>query len=230
MDVQEMFPEIPVSWTPAPVWSHNPLKAKKNTRGPVEFYLAKDGNRRMDNTVHGSRDVFCKFTLHDVLHYNLFELHANDVFVSPSSVMSQNTVIPIGGSTCAQAASLVLIHRELRGDLHEELNHLMWLCYRDNFLILHQPTEVDFSLDLSTTKIHQGFARMTNMEITIEQQGQRLCFLECELCSPYGPNPLSLPNYAEQPMQGSSPPQWKKMPDALYRTPNACCNHGFCQW
>jgi hypothetical protein len=222
MDVKEMFPEIPRSdIIPALVWIHDQLKEKKKTRGPVEFYLAKDGNRKMDNTAHGSKDIFYKFTFHDVVHYMVFELHLNDIFVSLSSVMSQNTGIPIGGSTSAQAASLVLIYRELRGDLPAELNDLMWLRYRDNFLILHQPTTHDFSLDLWTTTVQQGFATMTDMEITIEQQGQQLTFLECELNSPCGPIPLSLPNYAEQPMQGSSPPRWKKMLDAT--APNAQC-------
>ena len=220
MDVKEMFPEIPRSdIIPALVWIHDKLKEKKKTRGPVEFYLAKDGNRRMDNTAHGSRDFFYKFSFHDIVHYMLFELNVNDVFVSLSSVMLQNTGIPIGGSTSAQAASLVLIYRELRGDLPEELQKLMWLRYRDNFLILHKPMDNDFCVDLWTTKIQQGFAKMTDMDITIEQQSQKLTFLECELGSPGGPTPLSLPNYAEQPMQGSSPPQWKKMLNAT--APNA---------
>ena len=81
----------------------------------MEFYIAKDGDRWLDNTSHGSGGFFYKFTFHDVVHYTLFELHINNVFVSLSSVMSQNTGIPIGGSTSVQAASLVLIYRELRG-------------------------------------------------------------------------------------------------------------------
>ena len=118
MDVKEMFPDITRSdIIPVLVWIHDQLRLSKKTRGPVEFYIAKDGNRRTDNTFRGSRDFFYKFTFQDIVHYMLFELHINDVFVSLSSVMSQNTGIPIGGSTSAQAASLVLIYRELRGDL-----------------------------------------------------------------------------------------------------------------
>ena len=173
----------------------------------------------MDNTAHGSRDFFYKSSFHDIVHYMLFELNVNDVFVSLSSAMSQNTGIPIGGSTSAQAASLVLIYRELRGDLPEELKQLMWQRYRDSFLILPKPMDENFCVDLWTTKIQQGFAKMTDMEITIEQQGQKLTFLECELDPRGGPTPLSLPDYAEQPMQGSSPPQWKKMLRAT--APNA---------
>ena len=73
LDVKEMFPEIPRSdIIPALVWIHDQLNGKKKTRGPVKFYLAKDGNRRMDNTPHGSRDFFYKFTFHDVVHYVCF--------------------------------------------------------------------------------------------------------------------------------------------------------------
>ena len=60
---------------------------------------------------------------------------------------------------------------------------------------------------------------MIDVEITIEQPGQQLTFLEFELNSPFGNNPLALPGYADQPMQGSSPPQWKNMLDPT--TPNA---------
>ena len=222
MDVKEMFPEIPRSdIIPALVWIHDQLKLSKKTRGPVEFYIAKDGNRRTDNTFHGSRDFFYKFTFQDIVHYMLFELHINDVFVSLSSVMSQNTGIPIGGSTSAQAASLVLIYRELRGDLPEMLKDLLWLRYRDNFLILHKPDSAGFSVDKWTERVQESFAKMTDMEITIEQQGQKMTFLECELSSPSGPAPLSLPRYADQPVQGSSPPQCRKMLDPT--APNAQC-------
>ena len=143
----------------------------------------------------------------------LLELLINDVFVSLSSVMSQTLVIPIGGSTSAQAASLVLIYRELRGDLPEMLKDLRWLRYRDNFLILHRPDSAGFSVDKWTTQVQERFAKMADMEITIEQQGQKLTLLECELSSPSGSTPLSLPKYADQQVQGLSPPQCRKMLD-----------------
>ena len=79
------------------------------------------------------------------MHYMLFELQINDVFVSLSFVMSQNTGIPIGGSTSAQAASWVVIYRGLRGDSPRELKGLLWLRYRDNFVFLYQPNEPGFS-------------------------------------------------------------------------------------
>ena len=45
MDVKEMFPEIPRSdIIRTLVWIHDQLKLTKKTRGPVEFYIAKDGN------------------------------------------------------------------------------------------------------------------------------------------------------------------------------------------
>ena len=179
----------------------------------MEVYVAKDGNRPTDNTFHGSRDFFCKFTFQDIVPYMLLQLLINDVFVSLSSVMSQNTGIRIGGSTSAQAASLVLIYRQLRGDLPEMLKDLRWLRYRDNFFILHRPDSACFSVDKWTTQIQEGFAKMTDMETTIDQQGQKLTLLVCELSSQSGSTPLSLPKYADQPVQGSSPPQRRKMLD-----------------
>ena len=62
MDVKETFHEIPRSdIIPSVVWIHDQPKLKKKTTGAVEFYITKDGNRRPDNTFHGSRDVFYKF-------------------------------------------------------------------------------------------------------------------------------------------------------------------------
>ena len=58
-----------------------------------------------------------------------------------------------------------------------------------------------------TEKIRKAFANMIDLDITIEQQGSNLNLLECALAAARGPMPLSLPEYASQPMQGSSPPQ-----------------------
>ena len=131
--------------------------AKTNFRGGLYFMIF------FHNTFHGSRDFFYKFTFQDIVHYMSFELNINDVFVSLSSVMSQNTGISIGGSTSAQAASLVLIYRELRGDLPEMLKDLLWLRYRDNFLILHRPDSAGFSVDKWTAQVQESFAKMTEV-------------------------------------------------------------------
>ena len=70
------------------------------------------------------------------MHYVLFEMFVGDCFLNLSSVISQNTGIPIGGSCSAQLASLVLIYREKSQDLQGSLNCGRWLRYRDNFLFL----------------------------------------------------------------------------------------------
>ena len=93
--------------------------------------------------------------------------------------------------------------------------------YRDNFLILHKPDSASFSVDTWTTQVQEIFAKMTDMEITIKQQGQKVTVLEPELSSPRGSTPLSLPKYADQPVQGSSPPRCRKMLDPT--APNAQC-------
>ena len=59
MDVEEMFLEIPHSGIiPALVWIHNQLRNKKEMCSPVTFYIAKDSNRHLDNTLYGSGDFF----------------------------------------------------------------------------------------------------------------------------------------------------------------------------
>ena len=87
-----MFPEIPRSdIIPALVWIHDQLKLKKKTRGPVEFYIAKDGDKQTDNTFHGSRDFFYKFTFQDIVHYMLFELfECRKIPGSPLGVLLQH--------------------------------------------------------------------------------------------------------------------------------------------
>ena len=70
MDVKEMFPEIPKpDIIPAFTGIHTQLVERKR-QGPVEFYIQKDGNRKMDNPSHVSRDFFQQknFLGHCTLH------------------------------------------------------------------------------------------------------------------------------------------------------------------
>ena len=48
----------------------------------MQFYIAKDNKRYLDNTSHGSRDFPHKFTFNDLVHDMSFELRMNDIFVS----------------------------------------------------------------------------------------------------------------------------------------------------
>ena len=110
----------------------------------MEFYIAKNGKQRPAHTPHRSRYFFYNSTFHDVVHCLLFELHNTNLFVSLSSVMSQNTGTLIKGSMLAPGD---VINRELRGILLKEFTNLLWLHYTDIFRIVHDPGTAGFSMD-----------------------------------------------------------------------------------
>ena len=110
-----------------------PVKEKTQSSSMIYFYLSKDGCRQMDTTVSSPRATRWHFSFSDLVHFVSFDTNMGDLFVFLSSVMAQNTGIPIGGSCSAQIASLVLIFRELRSPLPHILSDAMWIRYRDNF-------------------------------------------------------------------------------------------------
>ena len=70
---------------------------------------------------------FTRITFHDVLHVVLYDLQLNDPFLCLTSVLSQNTGIPIGGPMSAQMASPTLIYREVVWPLPWGLQHTLWV-------------------------------------------------------------------------------------------------------
>ena len=53
-----MFPDIPrTDIIVALTWINKQLVEHSKKREPVEFYISKDGNWKMDDTVHGSRQI-----------------------------------------------------------------------------------------------------------------------------------------------------------------------------
>ena len=128
----------------------------------------------------------------------------------------------------------MLIYREIRGDLPEELSSLLWLRYRDNFLLLNDMDCQMVTLGDWTTALRCAFEKLS--WIILEQQGQSITFLECQHDSPTGPNPITLPDCLGQPVEGSAPPQWQKLLDST--APNALCmlpqgnlgSHGSPRW
>ena len=101
------------------------------------FSVGKGSFRQADNCDRGDTTNFHVFTFHDLPSYIQFDLRFNTVCKVLSSVLMQQTGIPIGGSLFAQLASLVLIYRELDCSAAREsqLNSLMWVSYRDNFMM-----------------------------------------------------------------------------------------------
>ena len=212
-DIKEMFPEIHRDdLLPALCWIHEQVLQKRKNRGTLRFFISRDGNRKLDNCSRGARDAFHAFTFSDVVHYVLFDTFVGDCFLNLSSVISQNTGIPIGGSCSAQLASLVLIFREKSQELQGSLKCGRWLRYRDNFLFLRaMPLDsAEANQVLEATRI--GLKQLTGMDITVEQDSCTLRFLECMLSDPLGDHPLSLPDVLCC-ISDSTPPQVEKLMD-----------------
>ena len=86
------------------------------------------------------------FTFSHVIHYLLLDTFVGDCCLNLSSILSQNTEIPIGGSYSGQLASLVLIYREQSVGLGASPAAGTWLRYRENFLFLRAlPQDLDAS-------------------------------------------------------------------------------------
>jgi|Transcript_41104 hypothetical protein len=196
LDIKEMFPEIPRDdIIPALIHIHDKIKAQTNTSSSLYFYLSKDGCRQMDTTTSSPRATHWRFSFSDLAHFVSFDTRIGDLFVFLSSVMAQNTGIPIGGSCSAQLASLVLIFREIRSPLPHILSDALWIRYRDNFLFLVFRYLHAEQNELLVQELQEALSAMTSMQITVEQQGQALKFLECWLTAPRSESPLGLPDY-----------------------------------
>ena len=132
MDIKEMFPEIPRDdIVPALKHIHDKIMKERKSSSSLYFYLSKDGCRQLDTTVSSPISTHWRFSFSDLAHFVSFDTCMGDLFVFLSSVMTQNTGIPIRGSCSAQLASVVLIFRELRSPLPHILSDAMWIRYRD---------------------------------------------------------------------------------------------------
>jgi hypothetical protein len=222
-----MFPEIPRNEvTPAIQEIHDRICEVKLTRKPINFFIAKNGDRKQDNAKTGMAAAFHCLTLPDILSYVSWDLRFNTVFMSLSSVLCQLTGVPIGGSLSAQLASMVLISREIRArDVDPYFFGYHWSRYRDNFIFLcsvkKQPTlSMEESTGLALETIRRRLAIFFGMGTTLEQYGSSIGFLECQLGDPRGSDPLSTKYHPDVAKPGdSAPPQRLKMIPA--HAPNA---------
>ena len=71
-----------------------------------------------------------------MMYIVLYGMQLNDLFLCLTSVLSQNTGIPIGGPMSAQLPSLTLFYRELVQPVPWGLLHTMRVRSRDNFWFL----------------------------------------------------------------------------------------------
>ena len=198
LDLVEMFPNIPREEVEtALVYLHRELLKKMGRSSELTFFIAKGGFRRLDNCVRGDRGSFLFFTFSDVLAYTIFDMQFNTLFVAYSSVFTQTTGTPIGGSLSAQIASLVLIARELQAPESEKqrLAAREWTRYRDNFIILlfmhaRTPQQLELAVQRETKQIMANFSQVFGMELQVEQWGHELDFLNATLGDVRGTVPI----------------------------------------
>ena len=114
---------------------------------------------------HGAPVIFLSFAFADVVHYLLFDTFVGDCFLNLSSVMSQNTGVPIEGSCSAQLASLRLIFREKTQPLRGRLLNGDWVCFRDNSLFLQAVPLDPQACDAILEQIRVDLKGLTGMDI-----------------------------------------------------------------
>ena len=209
-DIREMFLELPRNEILNALVQ---LQVKvRTTIGPIHFFLSKDANRKLDHMARGQPSHFTRLAFHDVLHIALYDLQLNDLFLCLISVMSQNTGIPIGGPMSAQLASLTLIYKEIVHPLPWGLQHAMWVRYRDNFLFVMRCLP-GVNLPVLHESYRQELEILTGMQITLEQVGTTIRFLECQLSDPASAHPITLPDFLAVDEKPSSPSYVRKLID-----------------
>ena len=198
LDLVEMFPNIPRhEIETALTYLHKELLKKMGRSSELTFFIAKGGFRRLDNCVRGDRGSFLFFTFSDVLAYTIFDMQFNTLFTVFSSVFTQTTGTPIGGSLSAQIASLVLIARELQApdSKKQRLAAREWMRYRDNYIILmlicaKTPEQLQQAVQRETAQAIQDFSDVFGMELQVEQWGHELDFLSATLGDIRGETPI----------------------------------------
>ena len=140
LDVEEMFPDTPKPLIAEAVSFYWSLlcRNKQGTPKDFVFFLHKSGDKQLDHVARPREtDAYFSFTLNDLLAFIQWDLCFNDRLVSFSSVFSQTTGCPMGGSCSAQYASRVLNYLE-RG---VDWSTLPPICrYRDNYLLYVSPS------------------------------------------------------------------------------------------
>ena len=112
----------------------------------------------------------------------------------------------------AQLASRTLIYRELVQPLRWGLQHSMWIRYHDNVLFLMKKLPGP-NLGVSYEEYRQELKILTSMQITVEQVGNTIRFVECQLSHPLSQHSTALPEFLMLQEKPSSPPYIRKLKD-----------------
>ena len=226
LDVEEMFPNIPKPLIAEAVSFYWSLlcRNKQGTPGDFVFFLHKSGDKQLDHVARPRKtDAYYRFTLNDLLAFIQWDLCFNDRLVSFSSIFSQTTGCPMGGSCSAQYASLVLNYLE-RG---VDWSTLPPMCrYRDNYLLYMSPywTPVPGSCvpspppvsppQLFLSKVKRVIEQASSLKLTVEGWGTSIPFLESQLFFTDGLPDIGLrePVFVVQPGD-STPPSDARLMD-----------------
>ena len=120
--------------------------------------------------------AFRYYTFQDIKALVSWECTFNDIFAHFSSILRQTTKTPIRGTCSAQATSLALPF--LERNLHASHPHLPpVLRHRDNFLACVPKSATCDSVE----SLRKVLADTIAMELTVENTGQCLHFLESTL-------------------------------------------------
>ena len=109
----------------------------------------------------------------------------------------------------AQLASLTVIYRELVQPLPWGLQHAMWVRYRDNFFFLMKCLP-GVNLPVLHESYRQALEILTGMQVTREQVGTTIRFLECQLSDPASTHPITMPDFLAVDDKPSSPSYVRK--------------------
>ena len=221
LDLVEMFPNIPRDKVVTAVEFFWKLLCRDKQLPPktAGFKIHKPGVRTIDAVVaSGNSDSTFHFVpFSDLMLLLKWDLFFNDRFVHFTSVFRQTTGTAIGGATSAQTSSLTLLYME------ESLNRVgLPPCfrYRDNFLLLIDPSPPLRSPCLSLPEVQDRLATCLGMELTVEGQSRTLSFLESQVsfCKGKPCIQVKTPSFSGAPGD-PIPPAHKRLID--HHSPNA---------
>ena len=186
LDLVEMFPRIPRhAILPALRELVRRTQETKSTRGPIRFWVSKGRGRPADTCDIGNKCSFWELNTTDMFRFVQLDLECNTKFVCLSSILNQMAGVPIGGSASAQLACLTLVMREL--ELARPIPGTPHVRYRDNFvtriIVKRSKTAPTWeeAVNRKAAQVRLAVKKITGMDVTVEQWGLELDFLEARL-------------------------------------------------
>ena len=192
LDVEEMFPNIPKHLIPTAVHFYWNMMSRAHHKRPSDlvFHIHKSSDKSLDHVAAPSRSQsYHRPPLNDLIAFIHWDLLFNDRLVNFSSVFSQQTGCPMGGSCSAQYASIVLnyLDRSVDWSLLPPI-----VRYRDSYLVyvspLWSPPAPSLVRARPTIDSAERFLTQTptissdsTLKLTVEGWGRSMPFLDSEV-------------------------------------------------